>query len=283
MLDGFPRAIDFHKKDRRKTPNSLGIVYVFSSVTYLFLLSPLRITGSLTLACCVLFGGFLGLVDDLIDLKWRYKSFLPLFASLPLIALREITYETKMATYFFGKIDFGIYYYILIIPLIITIVTNTVNQLGGLNGLETICPVIIIAGLALVSPQERMLLYIPILACFILAFFNYRGRIFIGNTGSFALGITIASYSIIANIEQTLLISIIPYILNSILILLNYFIFHNKASLTLKDNKIISYHRRSLQTLIAYNRLLTEKQIVQIISIIMMISTISSIFVWLIW
>ena len=33
------------------------------------------------------------------------------------------------------------------------IVTNTVNQLGGLNGLETICPAIVILGLMAVSPS----------------------------------------------------------------------------------------------------------------------------------
>ena len=32
------------------------------------------------------------------------------------------------------------------------IVTNTVNMLGGLNGLETICPAIVILGLMALSP-----------------------------------------------------------------------------------------------------------------------------------
>lgn len=276
----FPKAIDYHKPNRPKVPNGLGVLYVLGSVVYLFMLHCFDVEGALTLAGCVLFGGFLGLIDDWADLRWRYKAFTPILASLPLIALREG--ETRMATYIFGKVDFGVYYYILIVPLIITVVTNTVNQLGGLNGLETICPLIILTGLALVS-KERILLYIPILICLALALFNYKGKIFVGNTGSFAFGITMASYVIIANIEQTLLIAIMPYLVNSSLILLNFFLFRRTAHLILEGNKLYSRHRRSLQTLIAHNRRLSEHQIVQIISLIVLCFTTLAVLVWLIW
>jgi len=56
----------------------------------------------------------------------------------------------------------------------------------------------------------RVLLYIPLAVYFILAFFNFQGKIFVGNIGSFVIGITLASYAIIANIEQPLPISIPP-------------------------------------------------------------------------
>jgi UDP-N-acetylglucosamine--dolichyl-phosphate N-acetylglucosaminephosphotransferase len=246
---------------------------------YLDISNVLDIPGALPLAGCILFGGFLGLFDDWADLRWRYKAFTPVLASLPMIALR--IGDTTMATYFFGKVDFGIYYYILIIPLIITVTTNTVNQLGGLNGLETICPLIVLTGLALVS-NERILLYIPILICLVLAMFNYSGKIFVGNTGSFAVGITMASYAIITNVEQTLLLAILPYLFNSSLILFNYFFFRKTAHLILEGNKLYSLHRHSLQTLIAHNRHLSEHQIVQIISLIMLCSTTLAVLVWLI-
>ncbi|NIP67044.1 hypothetical protein GWN63_03180, partial [Candidatus Bathyarchaeota archaeon] len=137
--------------------------------------------------------------DDWLDLKWRFKAFLPLFVALPLAALPEV--DTVMATYIFGKRDFGIYFYLLILPLVVTVTTNTVNQLGGLNGLETICPLIVMVGLMIAS-KESVLLYLPVAVYFVLAVFNFRGRIFVGNTGSFAAGITLASYAVIANVEQ---------------------------------------------------------------------------------
>lgn len=288
----FPKATNYHKPDQPKIPNGLGVIYVLGSVVYLFMLTTyfymrawtppdsldthlLRVaTDAWTLAGCILFGGFLGLLDDWIDLKWRYKAFTPILASLPLIALRKG--ETMMATYIFGKIDFGIFFYILIIPTILAVTTNTVNQLGGLNGLETICPLMVIVGLALVSPQ-RILLYTPIFVCLVLAWFNYKGKIFVGNTGTYALGITMASYAIIANIEQTLLIAILPYILNSLLILFNHFLFHRAAKLDFQGNKLVSHHRRSLITLIAYKRPLSERRIVQILAFIVLCSMVLSI------
>jgi len=299
---GFPKAIDYHKPNKPKVLNGLGVLYVLSSVVYLFILHFFGVNAgqgvsALTLAGCILFGGFLGLLDDWVDLKWRYKAFTPLLASLPLITLiipaqwwTRVKWwdpvvwvddpRANMATYIFGKINFGIYYYILIIPAIVVVTTNTVNQLGGLNGLETICPLIVMVGLAVVSP-ERSLLYVPIAACLILASLNYSGKIFVGNTGTYALGITIASFSIIANVEQTLLISILPYIFNSSLIILNFF-FHKTANLILEGDKLYSRHRRSLQTIIANNRPMSEHRIVQIISLIVLCSTAVAVLVLLI-
>jgi UDP-N-acetylmuramyl pentapeptide phosphotransferase/UDP-N-acetylglucosamine-1-phosphate transferase len=44
---------------------------------------------ALNLALCILFGGFMGLLDDWVDLRWRYKAFLPISAALPLGVLRQ--------------------------------------------------------------------------------------------------------------------------------------------------------------------------------------------------
>ena len=277
----FPKAPDHHKPNKPLVPNGLGIIYVLASVVYLFLLycfdlvevdAPNGASPVLTLAVCILFGGFMGLLDDWMDLRWRYKAFLPIFVALPLAAFREG--QSRMATYIFGKVDFGIYFYIAIIPIILTIVTNTVNQLGGLNGLETICPSIVLFGLLLGSdPKFHVLLYIPLLVNIVLAYFNFRGKIFVGNTGSFAVGITLASFVLVANIEQTLVISIVPYVLNSSLILLNYFFFRTRARVSLDGEKLVSDHRRSLITLLTYRRPLSERRTVAMISLLVAAST----------
>jgi len=273
----FPKAPDKHKPGKPLIPNGLGVIYVLISATYLFSLSNFESIGkaALTLASCILFGGFMGLLDDWADLRWRYKAFLPLVAALPLAMLREG--ESTMSTYFWGKIDFGIYYYFIIVPLIVAITTNTVNQLGGLNGLETICPSIILTGLFFISVnvgrEHCILLYAPLLVSWILAYFNFRGKIFVGNTGSFAFGITLASYAIIANMEQALAISIIPYVINSSLILTNVLFFKRRSKLEMDGLLLKSRHRRSLVTLIAYYHPTTERKIVLIISLIFVFVT----------
>jgi len=277
----FPRAPDEHKPGKPMVPNGLGVIYVLTSAAYLFFLSNFDSISraALTLASCILFGGFMGLFDDWADLRWRYKALLPLIAALPLAVLR--IGNSTMATYFWGKIDFGIYYYIVIVPLIVAITTNTVNQLGGLNGLETICPSIVLTGFFTISVilnrEQYVLLYIPLIVLWILAYFNFRGKIFVGNTGSFAFGITLAAYAIIANMEQALVISIIPYIINSSLILINALFFKRRARLEMDGILLKSSQRRSLATLIAYYHPTTERKLVLIISSIFILTTIMAV------
>jgi UDP-N-acetylglucosamine--dolichyl-phosphate N-acetylglucosaminephosphotransferase len=283
----FPKVPDQHKPNKPLVSNGLGIIYVIASTTYLFLLyysqPPNDVSKALTLAVCILFGGFMGLLDDWMDLRWRYKAFFPLIAAIPLITLAyRLGLRTSMMIPFFGAISFGIFYYFIVIPLIVTITTNTVNQLGGLNGLETICPGIVIIGLMLISESDAILLYVPLIFWLLLAFFNFRGKIFVGNTGSFAIGITLASFAIISDLKTILLISILPFILNSLLILLNYFFFRSKAAVSFDGKKLSSSHRRSLITLITYNRYLTERQVVVIISLLVAASTSAAVLIhWL--
>ena len=284
----WPKAVDQHKPDKRLVPNGLGVIYVIASAVYLFLLhfyynnsnpfSPNAIA-PLVLAVCVLFGGFLGLLDDWMSLRWRYKAFLPLFAALPLSVMVMALYpkSTSVDTYIFGQVNFGPWFFVIIIPLVITVTTNVINQLGGLNGLETIGPSIILIGLMAASGQG-ILLYVPLAAYLVLAFFNFTGKIFVGNTGTFAIGITLASFALISNVKQTLFISILPYVFNAALILLNFFFFRTTAGLILDGDKLRSEHRRSLLTLIAYHRPLTERKLVGVVVAIIAAFTLLSVF-----
>ena len=121
----------------------------------------------------------MGLLDDWMDLKWRYKAFMPLIAALPLIylTLENPLTRTSIVLPLIGTIDFGAAYYFVIIPLIIMVVTNTVNQLGGLNGLETVCPAIILIGLMVLSPSNSILMLGPLLFWLILTRQDFRWQL----------------------------------------------------------------------------------------------------------
>ena len=276
----FPRAPDQHKPNRPLVPNGFGVFYVMISAVYIFLLYFLGVldvkgvSAPLTLAACILFGGFMGLLDDWIDLKWRYKAFLPLIAAIPLVTFAsKVGARTSIAVPLLGTIHFGPIYYFVIIPVLVTIITNTVNQLGGLNGLETIPPAIIMIGLMAISGSFAILLLCPLIVWLILAFFNFQGRIFVGNTGSFAIGITLAAFGIISDLKFDLVISILPYIFNSAVILLTFFFYRTKANVSFDGKRLVSDHRRSLITLISFNRPLTERQIVIVISLLVAATT----------
>jgi UDP-N-acetylmuramyl pentapeptide phosphotransferase/UDP-N-acetylglucosamine-1-phosphate transferase len=219
----------------------------------------------------------MGLLDDFMDLKWRYKAFMPLIAALPLMyyvfeGLQTGVIRTSIALPFLGTLHFGAYYVFLFVPLIVMIVTNTVNQLGGLNGLETICPAVVILGLMVFSPSG-ILMVGPLIFWLILSYLNVRGKIFVGNAGSFAIGITIASFAIISDLKVNLLISILPFIFNSSIILLAIFFTHKRAKVTFDGEKLCSEGRKSLVTIITYHRPLTERQIVIMISSIVALFT----------
>ena len=283
----FPKVPDQHKPNNPLVPNGLGVIYVLASALYLFILEYFRsstdnVSSALTLAVCILFGGFMGLLDDWMDLRWRYKAFFPIIASIPLVSLAtRLGLRTAITFPIFGSVDFGLSYYFIVIPLIVTVTTNTVNQLGGLNGLETIPPAIVIMGLMAISGAHAVLLYVPLIVWLSLCFFNFQGRIFVGNTGSFAIGITLAAFAIISDLKSVLLISILPYIFNSSLILLNYFFFRARARVSFDGEKLSSNNRRSLVTLITYHRRLSERQVVVAISLLMVASTFAALlFYW---
>ncbi|TRO43297.1 hypothetical protein E2P42_02420 [Candidatus Bathyarchaeota archaeon] len=285
----FPRVPDQHKEGKPLVPNGLGVVFVLFTTVYLFLLYFLGIvktvndvSAPLTLAVCILFGGFMGLLDDWMDLKWRYKAFMPLIAALPLVYLaQQYSLRTSIMLPFVGMIDFSSSYYFVIIPLIVMIVTNVINQLGGLNGLETVCSAVILIGLLgtseLLGQPYFTMMFGPLIFWLVLAIFNFRGKIFVGNSGSFAIGMTIASFSIITDLKASLLVSILPYVFNSSWILLTIFFVRKKASVAFDGKKLVSNHRRSLITLITYKRPLTERQVVAAISLIVTLFTVLSV------
>jgi UDP-N-acetylglucosamine--dolichyl-phosphate N-acetylglucosaminephosphotransferase len=274
----FPKVPDQHKPGKPLVPWGLGVIYVLFATIYIFSAYFLGIgktvngvSAPLTLAVCILFGGFMGMLDDWIDLKWRYKAFMPLIAALPLMhfVLANPQMRTSISIPLLGTVQFGDAYIFVVVPLIVMVITNTINMLGGLNGLETVGPAIILIGLTVLSSSTFQILMIgPLIVWLILAFFNFQGKIFVGNTGSFAIGLTIASFAVLTDLKSSLLIAVLPYVFNSVLILSAVFFVHKKANVAFDGKKLVSDHRRSLVTLLTYRRPLTERQVVTVISLI---------------
>ncbi len=292
----WPRVPDQHKPGKPLVPWGLGVIYVLFATVYLFIIYFLSrvdslgvvaetngVSASLTLAVCILFGGFMGMLDDWVDLKWRYKAFMPLIAALPLMyyavanPFNPTTLEgvrTSIFLPFLGTIQFGVWYYYLVIPLTVMVVANAVNMLGGLNGLETVCPAIVLIGLMAVSSEAAQIFMAgPLILWLVLAYYNVRGKIFVGNTGSFAMGLTIVSFAVITDLKSTLIVSLVPYIFNGAFILLSIFFVRHKAGVVFDGKRLVSEHRRSLVTLLTYKKPSTERQVVAIISVIVAVFT----------
>ena len=81
----------------------------------------------------------LGFIDDVVDLKWRYKLIVPTIATFPLlVAYNGITIiiVPNFARVIFGStLDLGILYYIYM-GMLAVFCTNSINIYAGINGIE---------------------------------------------------------------------------------------------------------------------------------------------------
>lgn len=84
----------------------------------------------------------LGFADDVLDLRWRHKLLLPSIASLPLLMVYFVNFNSTtimvpqpFRNIFGVSIDIGILYYVYMGSLAV-FCTNAINILAGVNGLE---------------------------------------------------------------------------------------------------------------------------------------------------
>ncbi|KAJ3135567.1 tunicamycin resistance protein [Irineochytrium annulatum] len=102
---------------------------------------------------------FLGFADDVLDIRWRVKIWMPVIAVIPLLMVYYVTYNgTHMVVpvplrAMLGDVkiyDLGFFYYLYMIALAI-FSTNAINIIAGVNGVEGAQILIIALSLALNS------------------------------------------------------------------------------------------------------------------------------------
>jgi UDP-N-acetylglucosamine--dolichyl-phosphate N-acetylglucosaminephosphotransferase len=204
-----------------------GIIFIIFMKTFLELLTSVSLTSILAAFSTVAIVALIGIFDDLISIKQGIKAFMPVFAALPLIAIKEGF--TVMKVPFIGFVDFGLFYHIVLIPLGITGAANAVNMLAGFNGLEVGMGIVAIGSLSiiayLIGETTAFLLSIIMLgSLFATLYYNwYPAKILIGDVGTLTIGAVIASIVIIGNYETAGVILIIPYIIDFIIKAKNHF------------------------------------------------------------
>ena len=279
-------GIDTHKESLPKIPKSGGILWLFGYLIGIFILYPFvsYSTQIAFIASCyaVTLAALIGLIHDIADIPWRVKALTPLLASIPLISMQLGRTVVKIP--FIGPIDFGILYHLIIIPLLVTGCANTVNMLGGLNGVETGGSLIVAAALTIGSiiagPAYKMgyALMIPFLGATLALFIHnkYPSKLFAGDVGTLSFGAAFACYGILANLERSVLICLLPYIVNSALILSGKAI-GVTPSTTLESGYFKANSFFSLRCLIAKAIKANEPKTVQLIWLIIASASIASI------
>ncbi len=197
---------------------SAGILMVLGEISFLHLFPEVDMVALLAALATVLLTSLIGLVDDLIGLRQWVKALLPVIAALPLMAVRAG--HTWMKVPFIGRVNFWIFYPLVLVPLGVTGAANAVNMLAGFNGLEVGMGLVALGSLAIIAASVHattslVLLLAGLGALLGVIYFNwYPARILIGDVGTLSIGALIATAVIIGNFEAAGLIVIIPYALD---------------------------------------------------------------------
>ncbi len=166
----------------------------------------------------ILIIALIGMFDDLVRIRHSIKAVLPLFASLPLVAVAAG--HPYLTLPFIGEVYLPIIYPLILIPLAVAVVSNLTNMLAGFNGLEAGLGIVGCTSLGMVALFKGSADAAVLLLCMsgaLLAFlwFNkYPARIFIGDVGTLSIGACIASAVIIGNFEMAGVVVMIPFFID---------------------------------------------------------------------
>jgi len=250
---------DFHKKDKCLLPEAVGVVSGMVYIVCLCLLIPFPfvkwflnekngsqlsqeefphhkfeefIAGILSIVSML----FLGLIDDVLNLRWRQKLLFPTIASLPLLMVYIVSYGVTTIVVpiplrpIFGRIvELGPLYYIYM-GMVAVFCTNAINIHAGINGLEVSQSVVIALSLiindlhflltgaapAVEAHTFSLFFLIPFVAVSIpLLWYNWHpAEVFVGDSFCYFAGMTFAVVGILGHFSKTLLLFFIPQIFN---------------------------------------------------------------------
>jgi len=219
---------DLHKPAQPEIPEMGGLAFIagFTLATlfaigleaFLPEILPVDFVPLLAVLATVLLTGLVGILDDLLGLRQAVKAFLPVIAALPLVAVRAG--HTTMTIPFFGRVNFGLAYSLVLVPLGITGAANAVNMLAGFNGLELGMSLVAMAALSAIAAKIGATTALVILlagcgaALGLLPLNWYPAKIFVGDVGTLSLGAILAASCIVGNFETAGVVLIVPYALD---------------------------------------------------------------------
>lgn len=150
---------------------------------------------------------------------WLY-FLIPLPAAVPLTAVNAGV--SHMTLPLVGRVELGLLYPLLLIPLAVLCCSNATNFLAGFNGLEAGMGAVLHISLglyALLNGREAAALLSLTFAATLIAFLRYNwypARIFPGDL-NYTIGAVAASTTIIGNMERFAILCFTPWIIEALL------------------------------------------------------------------
>ncbi|XP_011860768.1 PREDICTED: UDP-N-acetylglucosamine--dolichyl-phosphate N-acetylglucosaminephosphotransferase [Vollenhovia emeryi] len=241
-------GVDMSKRSSGKVPEAIGVVTGCVFLITMFLFIPVPFTdcifrntnfphdkfvdflAALLSICCML---LLGFADDVLDLRWRHKLLLPTIASLPLLMVYYVNFNSTiiivpkpLRAWLGFSLELWIFYYVYM-GMLAVFCTNAINILAGINGLEVGQSLIIATSILVFNVVELfgsqwkahqfsiyfMLPYIAT-SLALLKFNWYPSQVFVGDTFCYLSGMTFAVVGILGHFSKTTLLFFIPQIIN---------------------------------------------------------------------
>ena len=219
---------------------AMGIIVGILAYTFggSFVFSPLLdISQLLAVALSIIMIALVGFLDDInvkgervkstdmMDIRqglkqWQ-KPLLTILGALPMMAINAGTGAVDVP--FIGLVNLGIIYPLIVLPLAIIFVSNSVNLLGGFDGLQPGMALVASIGLFIYSlfyGNYIGLFLSTLLLASLLAFipFNiYKARIIPGDSFTYAVGATLVAIMAMGNAEAFGIILFIPWIIEFLL------------------------------------------------------------------
>lgn len=211
---------DYYKPGKPQVPRPGGpaiIIGIVSGEAILYALT--NNSGVLAVALVTVIAGSVGLIDDLRTLGGLAKPAALVLATLPILLLPG-AYDFHLALPLFTPVRLPIVYPLLIL-IAIPVTANTLNTIDVLNGVASgftfIATLPLLFGLFIKGNHQVAAATLPLLAA-ALAFYyfhRYPSKIFLGDSGSLALGAGYGALAVTGGAEVVAIIAILPAILNS--------------------------------------------------------------------
>lgn len=213
-------GVDIHKLDRptRAEMGGLAVLVALAVGSTVYVGLNFSMDGSTILfagvASTVALTGLVGVADDMVELSQKYKPFLIVAASVPLMA--TLWGRGGIFVPAIGYVDFGILYPLVAVPLAVTTSANFSNLLAGFNGLESGCAAISIGTmsyLAEMTGHPTVAAFGLILSFAFLGFLVlnwYPAKIFPGDTGTLIAGAALAAIGLASGLEFEAVVLSIP-------------------------------------------------------------------------
>jgi len=279
---------DQNKKDKPLVPFSGGLAVVggvFMGLSaYIFIRTFFYKDSALLLdffaaITTILLITFIGFMDDSIigkkkeassGLRQWQKPLLTLVAAIPLIVINAGV--TTINVPFLGTLNLGLWYPLLLLPLIVVVAANMVNLFAGFNGLEAGSGLIYIGMLGLYAAYHQryiaaVIAWVTFAALLAFIRFNWSpAKILPGDSLTYMLGGVLACIAILGNMEKAVMIIAIPFAIEFFLKARSRF--KAKTFGKWSKGKIASLHGNkiySIPHLLTRTKRFTEKQIVWIL------------------